>query len=75
MEAIRAGNRPLKRAGHLFAATAAQDPFAMAIKATEIGYEIMNGKIPESKTILIPVTLCPPEEMSASSKYGRSRSQ
>jgi ribose transport system substrate-binding protein len=47
----------LKEPGSLFAATAAQDPFAMAQKATEIGYEIMNGKIPESKTILIPVTL------------------
>jgi ribose transport system substrate-binding protein len=47
----------LKEPGSLFAATAAQDPFAMAQKATEIGYEIMNGKTPELKTILIPVTL------------------
>jgi ribose transport system substrate-binding protein len=53
----------LKEPGSLFAATAAQDPFAMAQKATEIGYEIMNGKIPESKTILIPVTLVTREDV------------
>jgi ribose transport system substrate-binding protein len=54
----------LKEPGSLFAATAAQDPFAMAQKATEIGYQIMNGKIPESKTILIPVTLVTREDVS-----------
>jgi ribose transport system substrate-binding protein len=53
----------LKEPGSLFAATAAQDPFGMAQKATEIGYEIMNGKIPESKTILIPVTLVTREDV------------
>jgi ribose transport system substrate-binding protein len=53
----------LKEPGSLFAATAAQDPFAMAQKATEIGYEIMNGKIPETKTILIPVTLVTREDV------------
>ena len=54
----------LKEPGSLFAATAAQDPFAMAQKATEIGYEIMNGKTPEFKTILIPVTLVTREHVS-----------
>jgi ribose transport system substrate-binding protein len=54
----------LKEPGSLFAATAAQDPFAMAQKATQIGYEIMNGKPPESKTILIPVTLVTREDVS-----------
>jgi ribose transport system substrate-binding protein len=53
----------LKEPGSLFAATAAQDPFAMAQTATEIGYEIMNGKIPETKTILIPVTLVTREDV------------
>jgi ribose transport system substrate-binding protein len=53
----------LKEPGSLFAATAAQNPFAMAQKATEIGYEIMNGRIPESKTILIPVTLVTREDV------------
>lgn len=54
----------LKEPGSLFAATAAQDPFAMAQKATEIGYEIMSGKAPESKTILIPVTLVTRDNVS-----------
>jgi len=54
----------LKEPGSLFAATAAQDPFAMAQKATQIGYEIMKGKPLESKTILIPVTLVTREDIS-----------
>jgi ribose transport system substrate-binding protein len=53
----------LKEPGSLFAATAAQDPFAMAQKATEIGYQIMNGEVPETKTILIPVTLVTREDV------------
>src|SRR6202022_1934242 len=47
----------LKEPGSLFAATAAQDPFAMAQKAVEVGYDIMQGKKPEETTILIPVKL------------------
>jgi ribose transport system substrate-binding protein len=54
----------LKEPGSLFAATAAHDPFAMAQKGTEIGYEIMNGKAPESKNILIPVTLVTRDNVS-----------
>ena len=38
-------------------ATAAQDPYAMAEKAVEVGYDIMQGKKPEKDTILIPVKL------------------
>jgi ribose transport system substrate-binding protein len=38
-------------------ASSSQDPFAMAKKATEIGYEIMNGKKPEKDMILIPAEL------------------
>jgi ribose transport system substrate-binding protein len=41
----------------LFDATAAQDPYAMAQKAVEVGYDIMQGKKPEKDLILIPVRL------------------
>jgi ribose transport system substrate-binding protein len=41
----------------LFTATAAQDPYAMAQKAVEAGYDIMQGKKPEKDMILIPVRL------------------
>lgn len=41
----------------LFVASAAQDPFAMAERAVEIGYEILQGNAPEEETILIPTEL------------------
>ena len=41
----------------MFAASAAQDPYAMASKAVEVGFEILNGKKPASSLILIPTTL------------------
>jgi len=41
----------------LFAATPAQDPFAMAERAVEVGYEILQGNSPEETTILIPTEL------------------
>jgi ribose transport system substrate-binding protein len=47
----------LKSKGSLFEATAAQDPYAMAQKAVEVGYEILSGKKLEETTILIPVEL------------------
>ena len=47
----------LKSRQGLFDATAAQDPYAMAQKAVEIGYDIMQGKKPEKDIILIPVRL------------------
>ena len=37
-------------------ASASQDPCAMAQKAVEIGYEIMNGKKPAEPMILMPST-------------------
>jgi ribose transport system substrate-binding protein len=40
-----------------FLATAAQDPFAMAAKAVEVGHDLLQGKRPASDPILIPVTL------------------
>ena len=33
----------LKSKGSLFEATPAQDPYTMAKKAVEVGYEVMNG--------------------------------
>jgi ribose transport system substrate-binding protein len=47
----------LKSKESLLDATAAQDPYAMAQKAVEVGYDIMQGKKPEKDTILIPVRL------------------
>jgi ribose transport system substrate-binding protein len=47
----------LKDPNSLIAASAAQDPYAMAGKAVEIGYNIMNGKKPEQELTLIPVDL------------------
>lgn len=38
-------------------ATAAQDPFAMAGKAVEVGFGVLQGRKPEADPILIPVTL------------------
>jgi ribose transport system substrate-binding protein len=47
----------LKNKQGLFMATAAQDPYTMAQKAVEVGYDIMQGKKPEKDLILIPVKL------------------
>ncbi|MFD1625993.1 ABC transporter substrate-binding protein [Azospirillum griseum] len=44
----------LKQPGNLVEASSAQDPFAMAQKAVDIGYQLMQGK-----TIDKPVTLIP----------------
>jgi ribose transport system substrate-binding protein len=47
----------LKQQGNLIQASAAQDPFAMAQKAVEVGYDILQGKQPAQSTILIPAEL------------------
>jgi ribose transport system substrate-binding protein len=47
----------LKDKDSLIAASAAQDPFTMAQKAVQIGYDIMNGKKPADERTLIPVEL------------------
>jgi ribose transport system substrate-binding protein len=47
----------LKSKESRFDATAAQDPYAMAQKAVEAGYDIMQGKKAEKNIILIPVRL------------------
>jgi ribose transport system substrate-binding protein len=40
-----------------FLATAAQDPFAMAAKAVEVGYGILQGQAPTADPLLVPVSL------------------
>lgn len=47
----------LKDPNSPFAATASQDPYTMAQKAVEIGYNIMQGKKPDQEITLIPVQL------------------
>ncbi|MDR3518072.1 MAG: ABC transporter substrate-binding protein [Azospirillaceae bacterium] len=47
----------LKDKNSLILASAAQDPYAMAKKAVEIGYDIMQGKPPANPMTLIPVEL------------------
>ncbi len=47
----------LKDKESLIAASAAQDPYTMAGKAVEIGYDIVNGKKPAQELTLIPVDL------------------
>jgi len=47
----------LKQPGNLVEASSAQDPFAMAQKAVEIGYQIMQGKPPAETVTLIPADL------------------
>lgn len=41
----------------LFEASAAQDPYAMAAKAVDVGIEILKGNKPAEPVILIPTTL------------------
>jgi ribose transport system substrate-binding protein len=47
----------LKDKDSLIQASAAQDPYAMAGKAVDIGYDIINGKKPAQDLTLIPVEL------------------
>ncbi len=53
----------LKDKDSLIAASAAQDPYTMAGKAVEIGYDIMNGKKPAEELTLIPVDLITKENV------------
>jgi ribose transport system substrate-binding protein len=47
----------LKEKGNLIEASSAQDPYAMAKKAVQVGYDIMNGKKPADPMIQIPSNL------------------
>jgi ribose transport system substrate-binding protein len=53
----------LKDKDSLIAASAAQDPYTMAGKAVEIGYDCMNGKKPADELTLIPVDLITKENV------------
>ncbi len=59
------GEVALKDANSLFAATPAQDPYAMTEKAVEIGYNVMQGKKPDEAITLIPVKLITKENVSS----------
>jgi ribose transport system substrate-binding protein len=47
----------LKQPGSLIQASSSQDPYAMAQKAVEVGYAILQGKPPAEKVTLIPTEL------------------
>ena len=49
----------------LFAATAAQNPAAMAEKAVQVGNDIWHGKKPKLPTVLIPVKLVSRDNLSS----------
>jgi ribose transport system substrate-binding protein len=44
----------LKDRTGIFAETSAQDPYKMAVAAVTVGYDILNGKRPQSPTMLLP---------------------
>jgi ribose transport system substrate-binding protein len=54
----------LKDPNSLIAASAAQDPYSMAQKAVEIGYNIINGQKPAQELTLIPVDLITKENVN-----------
>jgi ribose transport system substrate-binding protein len=54
----------LKSKGSLFEATPAQDPYAMAQKAVEVGVGVMKGNKPEKDLILIPTKLITRENVN-----------
>ncbi|MEO8411249.1 MAG: ABC transporter substrate-binding protein, partial [Propionivibrio sp.] len=47
----------LKEPDSIFEASAAQNPYQMASDGVKVGYEIMNGKMPATKVLLLPVPL------------------
>ena len=57
----------------LVEASASQDPWAMAQKAVEVGYEIMNGKKPAEPMILMPSSLITARQRRATTRAGPRR--
>jgi ribose transport system substrate-binding protein len=53
----------LKDPESMFAATASQDPYAMAQKAVELGVKVLNGETLETQKLLIPVQLITKENV------------
>ncbi|MGK5028585.1 ABC transporter substrate-binding protein [Janthinobacterium sp. MDT1-19] len=48
------GQNALKNKAGLFAATSAQNPYRMATDAVQMGYDIMNGRMPKQTMVLLP---------------------
>jgi ribose transport system substrate-binding protein len=44
----------LKSNNGIFAETAAQNPYQMAARAVEVGFDVMNSRVPAQRTILMP---------------------
>lgn len=53
----------LKDPGSRIVSSSSQDPYAMAIRGVELGYEIMQGKRPAEPLELIPPKLITPENV------------
>lgn len=51
--------------GSIFAASAAQDPYYMAYHAVEVGWQVLNGKLPKDPIEIIPVKLITQKEVQA----------
>lgn len=56
--------KALRDSRSVFLATAAQDPFAMAAKAVEVGLGLLHGEKPASDPLLVPVTLVTRENVA-----------
>jgi ribose transport system substrate-binding protein len=56
--------KALKDPKSVFLATAAQDPFAMAGKAVEVGFELLQGRKPAKDPLLVPVSLVTRENIA-----------
>jgi ribose transport system substrate-binding protein len=49
--------KALKDTRSVFLATSAQDPFAMAGRAVEVGFGLLQGRKPAKDPLLVPVSL------------------
>jgi ribose transport system substrate-binding protein len=56
--------KALKDSKSAFLATAAQDPYAMAGKAVEVGFGLLQGRPPTTDPLLVPVSLVTRENIS-----------
>ena len=56
--------KALKDSKSAFLATAAQDPYAMAAKAVEVGFGLLQGRPPATDPLLVPVSLVTRENIS-----------
>ena len=57
--------KALKDDRSAFIATAAQDPFAMAAKAVEVGFGILQERAPATDPLLVPVSLITRENVAS----------